>query len=259
MNNINDHALKDGGIGGILKKRINQMNSAKRFHRPWGSARIRKNILGFNFHLYRKPSTFRMNEIDLNRMFGDCKHASPPFGTGMTHSKWRHRISRICPRQFLIRDWWDDVHYKLERTPGDIRGWFIDNIYRKFINPRNVLKIKTLPHTWSDERTLLLHAIFQIITDFVESKPEQIVDYEDGNWGGHWKGWHTELMEVYTWWKNRDLQEEYWDKAYDGLESLRKTDKSKWISEITLLEKRKIQQTEDMLIRAIKLREGMWV
>ncbi len=61
------------------------------------------------------------------------------------------------------------------------------------------LKISTLDKGWYDKDELLLHAVFQILADFVEKeRPEKII-----NWNAdkkHHEAW-KEIKKLYNWWK----------------------------------------------------------
>lgn len=61
------------------------------------------------------------------------------------------------------------------------------------------LKIKTLEKGWHDKDEILLHAAFQLLTDFVEQeKPEKIIDWNaDEEHKNAWK----EIRSLYQWWK----------------------------------------------------------
>ena len=61
------------------------------------------------------------------------------------------------------------------------------------------LKIGTLAKGFHDKDELLLHAVFQILVDFVEKEdPETVVDWNaDRRYRAAWK----EIKELYTWWK----------------------------------------------------------
>ena len=60
------------------------------------------------------------------------------------------------------------------------------------------LEITTLEKGWHDKDNVLLHACFQLLTDFMEKeKPGQMIDY---NWdSAHRKVW-KELNSLYKWW-----------------------------------------------------------
>jgi hypothetical protein len=60
------------------------------------------------------------------------------------------------------------------------------------------LKIKTLSNKWHDKDEILLHAAFQLLTDFVEEeKPDKTINW---NWNAlHKKAW-KEVQALYKWW-----------------------------------------------------------
>jgi len=69
------------------------------------------------------------------------------------------------------------------------------------MEPANLLKIKTLDNGWCDADSLLLHACFQILKDFVENEKafECHVDWEYDQKHTLAK---TEILELYHWWKS---------------------------------------------------------
>ena len=61
-----------------------------------------------------------------------------------------------------------------------------------------VLRIRTLDKGWWDRDHVLLHAAFQLLTDFIEQeKPDQIVDW--GSDPKHKQAW-KEIRFLYRWW-----------------------------------------------------------
>jgi len=63
------------------------------------------------------------------------------------------------------------------------------------------LEIQSLPKGWCDRSELLLHAMFQVLVDFVEKeKPFDYWEYEE-----HTEQRHAaeEIKSLYDWWKNR--------------------------------------------------------
>ena len=61
------------------------------------------------------------------------------------------------------------------------------------------LKINTLGKAWCDKNEVLLHAAFQLLTDFIDQeKPDKIVDWNANEL--HRKAW-KEIILLYNWWK----------------------------------------------------------
>ena len=61
------------------------------------------------------------------------------------------------------------------------------------------LSIHTLNKVWCDKDEVLLHAAFQLLTDFIEREhPDQIVDYNHSEESQ--KRW-AELQALYHWWR----------------------------------------------------------
>ncbi len=60
------------------------------------------------------------------------------------------------------------------------------------------LKIHTLEKGWRDRDSIMLHAAFQILVDFVElEKPGEIVDWNSDD--SHKRAW-KEICDLYDWW-----------------------------------------------------------
>lgn len=74
-----------------------------------------------------------------------------------------------------------------------------------------LLKIKTLKKGWHDKDEIILHACFQLLTDFMEKeKPGEWIDWESDEHHSHaWK----EIQDLYDWWKNR--RSARFDPLYD--------------------------------------------
>lgn len=61
------------------------------------------------------------------------------------------------------------------------------------------LKIHTLEKGWQDRDAIMLHAVFQVLVDFVEQeKPSEIIDWNSDD--AHREAW-KELNDLYAWWK----------------------------------------------------------
>ena len=62
------------------------------------------------------------------------------------------------------------------------------------------LKITTLEKGWHDKDDILLHAAFQLLTDFVEQEqPEKWIDWNHSK--THRQVW-KEIKGLYTWWRD---------------------------------------------------------
>ncbi len=74
-----------------------------------------------------------------------------------------------------------------------------------------LLKIHTLEKDqWYDRDTVLLHAAFQVLVDFIEQeKPDEIVDWQHDDM--HRNAWN-EISQLYKWWKvERPNRHDPWD------------------------------------------------
>lgn len=67
----------------------------------------------------------------------------------------------------------------------------------------NVVHVRTLPSTWVDRCDLIPHALFQILTDFVQ-KEEPFNGVEDTT--PEYVHARSEMLELYEWWHTVYLQ-----------------------------------------------------
>lgn len=113
---------------------------------------------------------------------------------------------------------------------------------RDYLRPRNVIKIKTLPRSYSDPREKLLHAAFAMLVEYVEEEMH-IVDWPymtdvEGELFPYKVGEpereHREkskraydaMMDLYRWWTVvRPLEQTRLDEIYDVEEEMRLDDK----------------------------------
>src|SRR5258705_7473481 len=70
------------------------------------------------------------------------------------------------------------------------------------MEPANILKIESLNDGWCDKDHVLLHASFQVLSDFVE-KEMKINDFPDWNASEETKKAKKEIEELYAWWQQR--------------------------------------------------------
>lgn len=95
-------------------------------------------------------------------------------------------------------------------------------------NPGN-LHIETIDADWCDKDMVLLHACFQLLTDFIEKeKADELTDWTMDDKTARAK---LEIDELYTWWKDRKKRE-WSDEEYE--------------------------RDNEMLIRLIKIRKHLW-
>jgi len=86
--------------------------------------------------------------------------------------------------------------------------WLKCRLWRRY----NVIYIKSLPPTWTDRDMVMLHAAFQVLSDFVEKEEGHF--YEDVYTLYEASGvldalrredeWRT-IRELYHWWQKRKL------------------------------------------------------
>lgn len=106
------------------------------------------------------------------------------------------------------------------------------------MEPANVLHIKTLSEGWIDPDLLMLHACFQVLSDFLEKEnPFGLISWDHDE---EHKEVKTEIIFLYDWWQKRKILEE----------------------DLTILNNRLAPQNledTEMLIRLMKVRTFLWV
>jgi len=103
-------------------------------------------------------------------------------------------------------------------------------------NPQ-ILQINTINADWCDKDIVMLHACFQLLTDFVEKEISQgIVDWEQDE---NTQKARIEINDLYVWWKQRANKE-----ATGMLDPIWK--------------KGQYENDNDMLVRLIKIRQYLW-
>lgn len=204
----------------------------------------------FRFHLYRVPVSLASKwfEDNMASNYGEKK----PYK--VTWEKWKSKIKKVCPIQFWFRHDLLGYTFDFERNIFDpIRYWWITEVKDR-INPYNVLKIRTMKRTYSDDREKLIHANFEILSQFVEAYPQDMVNYNsDEYWSNFWK----EAMELYVWWITKEKREKVYQKRLDDIYETRNTDKE-WAIKFGDVEEEMENDIDDHLIRLIKIRRGMW-
>jgi len=104
-------------------------------------------------------------------------------------------------------------------------------------NPE-ILHIETINADWCDKDIVMLHACFQLLTDFIEKEVSK--DAIDGEFDENVKNARKEMDELYKWWKQRIAKE-----AEGKLEPIYKEEQ--------------YENDNEMLIRLIKIRRHMWI
>lgn len=102
---------------------------------------------------------------------------------------------------------WDRICWWWSRNIKERWYWLKCYLWRK----HNHVRIRTLPVTWSDRTEILPHAMFQVLSDFMEKeKPGERIDWSWNEEHAHvWK----EMNELYEWWHNTYLPFDPWKAA----------------------------------------------
>jgi len=79
----------------------------------------------------------------------------------------------------------------------------------KLFHPYNVVKIKSLPCTWTDRDHIMAHVLFQILDDFInKEKPDLIIDWDSDP---EHRQARDKMTEIINWWKNVFLKFDEWE------------------------------------------------
>jgi len=79
----------------------------------------------------------------------------------------------------------------------------------KLFHPYNVVKIKSLPYTWTDRDHIMVHAMFTILDDFIKKeKPDLIIDWDSDP--EHRKA-RDKMDELNDWFHNIYLKYDPWE------------------------------------------------
>jgi hypothetical protein len=154
-------------------------------------------------------------------MFGDGYQVEPfeEDESKLSYSVKLRRWWKLKKDEMRWKGWRAFVPYRLEHRYYQVKNWF---------RPYNVIKIKTLGRDWCDRDSVLLHAAFQVLSDFVEKEwmPSQyhgklfdlekeekrMRDENDGKLEEYhqqelemlkYQNDHTaEIWHLYVWWKH---------------------------------------------------------
>lgn len=195
----------------------------------------------FGIHLYRTPLALKSDWFGLNKQ------------NGLSWEQWEKRVKKVCPLQFWIRNdfitWWHVLFMRFGDLKYNIKCYFF---------PYNVIKINTLPRTWSDEDKLLVHGMFAVLERFFSQNPEKIVDYKEKPYSEFWE----EINEVWDWWQKREERQKKIDEENEKAYKVRMLGKRKFKSAYSKLEKLEMKfdkQEAEMLNKIIKWRKYLWV
>lgn len=171
---------------------------------------------------------------------------------------------------------WDRITLWWNRNVTKRLYWLKCCLFKKY----NHLRIRTLPPTWTDRDQVLTHAMFQVLSDFMEKeKAAEVIDWV-GSSEEHAHAW-KEIQELYEWWNNVYLKFDVWKEAPIRDEFEPKTSfipvsnglsriDQKWDSEDgrkeweadwdrhTALEEDMERQLTENCIRLIKVRKHLW-
>lgn len=188
-----------------LDKIIKDFDESFKFQAPWGQPRRK---LG-PFHFYRMPRALRGG------------WGTDEGETGLTWSKWEKRIKTLCPFQFWLRgvcceisDYFDpDWIFSSRHALGRFYYDRVRTIWKK----DNVIKVKTLPETWSCINVKITHVLFELLRSFIEDeKAWEIIAWDEGDL----IKCKEELTAAWGWWQQRGEREKQMEAAWELTKSL---------------------------------------
>jgi len=148
-------------------------------------------------------STLKLNEPFLYHSFEEA-------------DEWHANAKREHPVRYFLTE---DVPMFFRRLNGrrrDLYYWVRNTLWDR----HNTIVCRKLPVTWSDRDHRMLHACFQLLTDFMDlekpwefsaSDEEMREAYKDCDWADERVEDWRELRELYQWWQKRDETGEKYD------------------------------------------------
>lgn len=151
----------------------------------------------------------------------------------------------------------------------EIPYWIKCRLWKRY----NVLKIKSLPCTWTDRDHIMIHAMFQVLSDFIEKEdPDNHFHPTESEFSKI----SNKMHDLLDWWKNVYLKFDAWegiklDCSFDDnmfipckdhpelyeMKPFSKKDKKK----MDLIQKREVdmaQELEKKLRELLDIRKFMW-
>lgn len=119
----------------------------------------------------------------------------------------------------------------------------------------NIIQVKTLRSGWSDRDDLMTHAMFQILTDFVEEEIDS--DWVDWSATEEHQAAYNEMKRLYKWWHEEYLpyEENGFLEYFDPNTGKEKEGAfEKYSNKIKEMEKK----LQEELINLIKVKDHMW-
>lgn len=219
-------------------------------------------------HLYRK--ILLGLEMDRNDFFGEKEWTGTKRPKGeytVTWGEWKHRIKKVCPWQFYFRENFnmDVLRWLKVRQIKD--AWYYYKC--KFISQYNVVRCNTLPPTWVDEDTLLLHSSMEVLRRFMVQKPFEHHDYsctwESGEFSHfetkeNFDAWNNprlefkrEITQIWNWWQHYQLYQNELNRIFEGKGNPKRLP----VIEVKMDE---LRAKEDWALQTlIKHRHGLWI
>jgi len=208
----------------------------------------------------------------------DFKIKKPTAATHENWKLWHEQASSEEPLKYFcletIPDWLDSIVWFFEKPWKDLKYWVRSHITRRW----HVVPTHLKPGYY-DKDTLLLHACFALLIDYVELElstcngvhersPDtglKYLDWEISETSGHQQEDAVVQKELYLWWKVQrpsrpEADVEYsalWDRKQNG-ENIAQDDFSAAAIKGHELEQQYYDEDSVMLKKLVDIRRSLW-
>ena len=154
-----------------LEKTLSRvLEDQKRFKTPFTTAGLKIKLFGKTIlHWWRSPKHFLVDfESDF---FSDCKEdlskTTKQFKKG-TYSYFYQKRAKLCKFQYFLRETVTRFFRHNLYLPIIWKIEELQNLYRGFLNPSNVLTLKDLcPYEWHGAEEYILHSNFALFKEYI--------------------------------------------------------------------------------------------
>lgn len=163
---------------------------------------------------------------------------------------WLLNVSEPLFERFHRRRWYRFVTRAWHNYVHEPWYWLKCAVWHQY----NVIHVTTLPPTWMDRDTVMLHACFQILTDFVDR--EHPFDHFDTIRSTNRTDWE-EVLRLYAWWtvERPCRPASYGDVTNEDLIAAFLEGR---VLKGTEIKKQYNDEDQEMLVRLILVRKMLW-
>jgi len=170
-----------------------------------------------------------------------------------------------------IQEWW----YNLWRyTWGFSHLRDFKYVIKHLLSRHDLIRTGLGKTKYYDKPELILYGMMNLLVDFVEK--EKCFENVDYSQGPYWKDIGDSIQEIYDWWKDYPNRQNEISIALDNWHDIKFKDDQpdEWLAKINSadtieveryskihdqLEKRLEDEETEMLIKLMKIRQGLWV